>query len=86
MLMDLGIKFQIVLFELSSAMFWVSFVEIVFFFTTFVLFLTSPSTIASVWLHILHIPRGLLGGLLVFKMPNTHDMLAESPIPQKEKI
>ena len=75
MLMDLGIKFQIVLFELSSAMFWGSFIELCFFFTTFVLFLTSPATIAPVWLHILHVPRGVLGGLLVYKMPNTHNML-----------
>ena len=84
--MDLGIKFQVVLFELSSGMFWCSFIELTFFFTTFVLFLTAPKTMPSIWLHILHVPRAFLGGLLVFKMPNTHDMLAETPIPQKEKI
>jgi hypothetical protein len=86
LLMDLGIKFQIMLFELSSSIFWVSFIEVTFFFTSFVLFLTSPRMMPSIWLHVLHIPRAAIGGLLVWKMPNTHDMLAESPIPQNDKI
>ena len=84
--MDLGIKFQIMLFELSSSIFWVSFVEFTLFFTTFVLFLTAPKNMPSIWLHVLHIPRAALGGVLVWKMPNTHDMLSECPIPQNDKI
>jgi len=84
--MDLGIKFQIMLFELSSSIFWLSFIELTFFFTSFVLFLTAPKMMPSIWLHALHIPRAVIGGLLVWKMPNTHEMLAECPIPQNEKI
>lgn len=86
LLMDLGIKFQIMLFELSSSIFWVSFIELTFFFTTFVLFLTNPKNMPTVWLHALHIPRAVVGGILVWKMPNTHEMLAECPIPQNEKV
>jgi hypothetical protein len=86
LLMDLGIKFQIMLFELSSSIFWVSFIEVTFFFTTFVLFLTNPKNMPTVWLHTLHVPRAVVGGILVWKMPNTHEMLAECPIPQNEKI
>lgn len=74
------------LFELSSSIFWVSFIEVTFFFTTFVLFLTAPRMMPSIWLHGLHISRAIIGGVLVWKMPNTHDMLSESPIPQNDKI
>jgi len=74
------------LFELSSSIFWVSFIEVTFFFTTFVLFLTAPRMMPSIWLHVLHITRAVIGSVLVWKMPNTHDMLSESPIPQNDKI
>jgi len=74
------------LFELSSSVFWVSFFELTFFFVSFVLFLTSPKMMPSIWLHALHIPRAIIGAVLVWKMPNTHDMLAESPLPLNDKI
>lgn len=75
--MDLAIKFQIILFELSSSLFWCSLAEIFVFLFSFLLFCTDATHMGAVWLHILHVGRGALGGFLVFKMPNTHDMLAD---------
>ena len=50
------------------------------------LLFASPKRMAGMYLHILHLPRGVIGMLLVKLMPNTHDMLKEIRIPPSEKI
>lgn len=64
--------------ELSSGIFWCSVVEMFMFLLTFSLFLTTPGTMAPIFLHILHIPRGVVGGLIVWKMPNSQDLILEA--------
>ena len=34
----------------------------------------------------MHLPRAFTGTFLVIKLPNTHDMISQIDIPQKEKI
>lgn len=80
--LDLAIKFQIILFELSSSLFWCSLAECFLFMFSFLLFFTDMGHMSAVFIHLLHVVRGVVGGLLVFKMPNTHDMLAEINIPK----
>jgi hypothetical protein len=84
--LDLAIKFQIILFELSSSLFWCSLAEMFLFMFGFLLFCTDVTHMGAVFFHLLHVIRGVVGGLLVFKMPNTHDLLAEINIPKNQKV
>ena len=85
-LLDLGIKFQIMLYELSSSLFWGSIIEVSVFLFFQVLFLASPKRMAAIYFHTLHLARGVIGIILVKIMPNSHDMLKEIRISPSEKI
>jgi hypothetical protein len=61
-------------------------IEVSVFLFFQVLLFASPKRMAGMYLHILHLPRGVIGMLLVKLMPNTHDMLKEIRIPPSEKI
>lgn len=84
--LDLGIKFQIMLYEWSSNLFWISILEVSIFLFFQVLFLTNPSRMVGIYFHILHLPRGAVGLILVKVMPNSHDMLKEIRISPDAKI
>ena len=69
------------LYEWSSSLFWLAVIEVAVFLFFQVLFLANPSRMATLYLHILHLPRGAIGLFLVKVMPNSHDMLKEIRIP-----
>ena len=83
---DLAIKIQIMLFELSSSLFWCSVGEVLLFVFAFLLFLTDAGEMGGIWLHIVHVFRGILGFLLVRKIPNYHQMVENIPAPTGEKV
>ena len=41
---------------------------------------------SMMWLHLLHVCRGVIGGLILLRMPNTHDLLKEVKIDDNKKI
>lgn len=84
--LDLGIKFQIMLYELSSSLFWMAILEVSLFLFFQVLFLASPKRMAGIYFHVLHLPRGAIGLILVKIMPNSHDMLKTINIKPEAKI
>lgn len=84
--MDLGIKVQIILHELSSSLFWSSLGEIFLFVFAFFVFFTDPREMGAIFFHLFHIGRGVIGLLIVKKLPNSHDMISEIQIPASEKI
>ena len=75
--LDLGIKVQIILHELSSSLFWSSVGEVFLFIFSLFIFFTDPREMSAIFLHLAHVLRGLLGFLIVKKMPNSHDLVAE---------
>ena len=42
----------------------------------FALFCSAPSLLAYMWLHVFHVPRGILGLNLIARMPRSHDIIA----------
>jgi len=84
--LDLGIKFQIMLYELSSSLFWLAVIEVAVFLFFQILFFASPKRMAAIYFHLLHLPRGAIGLILVKVMPNTHDLIKEIRIPSDAKI
>lgn len=76
---DLGIKFQIILYELSSGLFWTSLSEVLLFIFAFLVFLPDASEMGGIFFHILHVGRGIFGIMIVRKLPNFSDLVSTLP-------
>ena len=83
---DLGIKVQIILYQLSTSLFWSSITEIVVFLFSILLFFTDVREMGPVFLHIFHLLRGVAGFLVVKKIPNSHELIENVQFPAQEKI
>lgn len=75
---DIGVKVQIILMELAANVFWLSVVDLFMFLLSFSLFLTYPSLMATIFLHVLHVARAVIGGLIIWKLPNNQDLITEA--------
>lgn len=84
--MDLAIKMQMILFDLSSSLWWSTMAELfVFLFALFVFFVDA-ARMGFIWMFIPHLVRAALGLLIVKKMPTTHDLVANVDIAPASKI
>lgn len=72
--LDLGIKLEILLYEISSCLYWLSLSELVLFIFGLLLFFADTGEMGGQWLHLLHIVRALVGLLLVKKLPTSHEI------------
>ncbi len=73
--MDLAANIEIVLYELHSTMYWVSVLELTVFSIALVMFFSLPSQMAFVFLHLMHVPRGILGLFIDKDLPKSHDIV-----------
>ena len=76
---DLGVKVHIIFYELTSALFWGSVGELLLFVFAFLIFLPDAGEMGGIFYHMVHIARGILGGLIVRKLPTLHTLLQEIP-------
>lgn len=84
--MDLAIKMQMIVFDLSSSLWWSTVAEVfIFFFALFVFFIDA-SRMGFIWMFIPHLARAAIGVLIVKKMPTTHELVANVQIEPNEKI
>lgn len=72
---DLGIKMQVTLMELSHVIFWCSVGDLFMFLFAFSVYLTDVAHQATIFIHIFHVGRAVLGGFIIFKLPNSHDLI-----------
>ena len=80
--LDLAVKIEIVLVrsflilinlrQLSSTLFWFSLFELCLFALSMLLFFTDPTEMVNIWFHIIHIPRAIVGFILMRKLPKSH--------------
>ena len=83
--LDLAYKAEMVLYQMHSIVFWTTCLELGMFAALFVLFCTAPKSMGIIWLTVCHIPRGLLGILLLKKLPTSHEIIEDlkfDDIPQ----
>jgi hypothetical protein len=73
------------LYDLSSFLFWGSLAELGAFAFSITLFFTDPAEMAAVWFFVVHIPRGIIGLLLIKKMPVSHQMLNKTLVKEPSK-
>jgi hypothetical protein len=85
-LVDLSVKIELLIMESVSGMFWTSAMEGGTFLVALLLFLSSPSELASVWWFIPHAVRSITGFFILTKLPSTHQILEKSSIPLEERL
>ena len=84
--LDVGMRFSMLLQQVTSTLFWSSALEISLWITGLLCFFAAPGPMGIIWLHVLHVGRGVLGFLLLRRMPKTHDMIAEFSFPERESL
>ena len=53
------------------------------FLLGFILFCAQPRLMGFIWLHIFHLPRGLVGFLLLQNLPKSHEIVHQLQIPDQ---
>eukprot|EP00347_Sterkiella_histriomuscorum_P014654 403360058 len=84
--LDLAVKTELVLNDLQASLFWFSLLEECLFIFSVLLFFTDPTEMVYIWMHILHIGRGVLGYLILKKLPKSHQMAANMSIPSDQNM
>ena len=73
--LDLGIKFEMLLYDLSSNLYWGSIAEVLAFLFNLLLFTTDPTEMAPIWFLSCHLVRGIVGILVIVKIPASHKLV-----------
>ena len=58
---DLAIKMELILFDLSSSLWWSTLAELTIFIFGFCIFMVEPSSLGYIWLFIPHVLRAVVG-------------------------
>lgn len=67
--LDLAFKIEMVLYKLYSLIWWVSLSELGIFLFLFIIFLDEPMEMQIIFLHILHVPRAIVGFIILKHLP-----------------
>jgi cell division protein FtsW (lipid II flippase) len=62
-------------YDLQSALYWSSGVEVCMFILGLIMFIGSPAKMAYIWLHVGHFFRGVLGFVILDRLPKSHDIV-----------
>lgn len=84
---DVYIKFERILEEFNGMIYYNSVIEIITWIVGLICFFSYPSQMGWIWLHMLHIPRGVLGIYMVLKKtPKTYDLIENISDFQKDQL
>jgi len=62
-------------YNLQGILFWTSLYEIALWVFMLFVFFAAPSKLAVVWVHIGHVPRGVLGFMVLSKIPKSDHLI-----------
>ena len=60
---------------MHSIIFWTSLLEICIFITLLIVFFAEPAKLGAIWLTVFHLPRGVVGFLLLRFLPKSHEIV-----------
>lgn len=72
---DLGIKFEVTMYEIQSLLTNVSLLELFLFIFGMVFYLRLISKLNNVWYFLPHFFRGICGLILSKKLPKSHELI-----------
>ena len=73
--LDLSYKCEMIMYQLHSIVFWNSVLEMSLFIALFFIFCSAPGLLAAIWLTAPHLPRGVLGFIVLRYLPQTHEIV-----------
>lgn len=80
----LAYKGELAMSTFITMLLWVSISEILLFFGVFCSFCAAPLRMGIVFIMVCHLPRGVFGGLLAYKMPKSHNIIANLPLKPED--
>lgn len=84
---DMYIKFERILEEFNGMIYYNSIIEIITWIIGLICFFSYPDQMAWIWLHMLHIPRGIVGIYIVLKKtPKTYDLIDSISDFEKDQL
>lgn len=84
--MDLAIKIEFIMLELTNNMFWCPNLELLLFVVGFIFFVVDSKEMGSVWWFLPHIVKGVIGILLLRTIPKTHEIIKNANIAPQAKL
>lgn len=84
--LDLSIKAELILNDVCSALLVISLFEAGLFILGFGLFCSDSAEMASFWIHLAHLPRGIVGFLLSKKLPKSYQLAEAVSVPGNQKM
>jgi len=63
---------------------WTSWSEILLVLGVFITFCAAPMHMGLMWLYIAHIPRGVFGTMIAFKLPRSHTVIDSIALTNKD--
>jgi hypothetical protein len=82
--MDLAIKTEIILNDITTAILLISLAEVSMFSIGFILFCFDSGDMSPVWLHIIHFPRGIIGYMIYKKLPRSYQLAEALSVPPEK--
>lgn len=85
--LDMTYKAEMALYQTQSILYIQSVMEIALWFALFILFCKVPTMLGTIWLAVLHVPRGIFGLIILKRLPKSHEIVENidlSDIPQSE--
>jgi len=76
-------KAELALSQFILMLVWTSLSEILIWIGLFCTFCAAPMHTGIIWLQIVHMPRGVLGMILAFKFPRSHEVLESIPLDKR---
>ena len=75
--LDMGIKLELLLYQLHSILFWISAIEAFTFSVGLLFFLRLLGPLALIFLYTPHMVRAVLGIVINGKLPRSHHIIRE---------
>lgn len=84
--MDLAIKIEFIMLELTNNMFWCPNLELLLMIVGFIFFVVDSNEMGTIWWFLPHIVKGVIGILLLRTIPKTHEIIKNANIPPNSKL
>ena len=84
---ELSMKMQIMLFDLSSSLWWSSVAEVLIWFPfAFFFFCLDAGRMGGIWLFLPHLVRAGLGLLIIKKLPTSQELISKISMQRNDSI
>jgi len=85
-MVDLAVKAEFLLMELTSSLFWCSWLELTTFTAAILIFVQDSEELGAIWWFVFHVLRGAVGFFILKNVPMTHDIIKNAEFDPEQKM